>query len=106
MHDDDQYLQMVKKIVLDTIDINSYAVFLFGSRARLKHASSADFDVGVLGHQPLPDEVIFDIKEKIDSSIVPYGVDVVDFYRADTKFKSIALKDIQIWNLPNSISLV
>jgi predicted nucleotidyltransferase len=106
MNKDEKYLQMVKKIILETIDVNSYAVFLFGSRARHPHAESADFDIGVLGHQPLPDKIMFEIHEKIESSIVPYKVDVVDFYHADTKFKSIALKEIQIWNHPNSISLV
>ncbi len=106
MNNDEKYLQMVKDIVLSSIDTQSYAIFLFGSRARQKHAASADIDIGVLGHKPLPNKIIFNIKDKIESSIVPYKVDIVDFYDAETNFKSIALKDIQIWNHLSSINLV
>lgn len=105
MDNDKRYLQIVKELVLGAVDTTSYAVFLFGSRARPQHSRSADIDIGILGNHPAPDAIATRIKEMVEASIVPYDVDVVDFYDADPEFKTIALKNIIIWNLPNSITL-
>ncbi len=105
MNNDDHYLDLVKKIVLDHIDTTKYAVFLFGSRARQKMDRAADVDVGILGEKPFPIENIIELKNTVEESIVPYNVDFVDFYRADDAFKKIALKNIEIWNKPNFIKL-
>lgn len=101
----DKYVMKCKDIILKHIDLRRYAVFLFGSRARGKHRFAADIDIGILGNVPMPYKEISRLKDMIDESIVPYQVDIVDFYTADKNFKETALSKIQIWNKPEFINL-
>ncbi len=105
MGESERYLAMVKEIVLKWLDPNDYAVFLFGSRAGPLHGKMTDVDVGVLGHQELPQHLKVAIEEEIAESLVPYEVDIVDFYIADETFKKIALDKIVLWNQPTSIKI-
>lgn len=90
-------VELVKQIVLNHIDTNQYQVFLFGSRACGNAKKHSDIDVGILGNQKFSVIKKFDIEDAIDESIVPYKVDLVDFFSLDNKFKSEALKKIVIW---------
>ena len=90
-------VELVKQIVLNHIDTNQYKVFLFGSRACGNAKKYSDIDVGILGNQKFSVIKKFDIENAIDESIVPYKVDLVDFFGVDNKFKSEALKKIVIW---------
>ena len=90
-------VELVKQIVLNHIDTNQYKVFLFGSRACGNAKKYSDIDVGILGNQKFSIIKKFDIEDAIDESIVPYKVDLVDFFGVDNKFKSEALKKIVIW---------
>lgn len=102
---EDKYLDIAKNLVLSSIDKKSFAVFLFGSRAIGKQSRTADIDIGVLGEMPFPDKEIALLKDKLEESIVPFNVDIVDFFNVDPKFKKIALKQVEVLNLPKSINL-
>lgn len=105
MQDDTAYLAIARQIICKELDINQYAIFLFGSRTQKAHSKTSDIDIGVLGHQPLPLSIKAHLLELLNDSDIPYKVDVVDFFNADKKFRNFALKNIIIWNRPNSISL-
>jgi hypothetical protein len=42
---------------------------------------------------------------ELEESIVPFKIDLIDFYQVDKDFKKEALKIIQIWNCPKNIKL-
>ena len=94
------YLSIVQNIVLKTVDKDSFAVFLFGSRANETSRHGADIDIGIWGSQPISSRMINKIIEELAESSVPYDIDVVDFHLTDSQFRQIALKTYQIWNLP------
>jgi predicted nucleotidyltransferase len=101
----DYYLNQLKELILSSIDPTKYAVFVFGSRARGKTGKATDVDIGILGHEPFTLDQLAALHSLIEESIVPYKVDIVDFFSAEETFKSIALTDIEIWNKPNTIEL-
>lgn len=104
-NEDNPYIEIVKKIVLENIPKEKFNVFLFGSRARDKHRRGADIDIGVKGARKLDEKVIEEIKDKIEESIVPFKVDVIDFIDIGSDFKGEALRDIEIWNKVESIDI-
>lgn len=67
--------------------------FIFGSA--LDSKSFSDIDIAIQ-HLELPD-VIYQIKEDMENSQIPYKVDIVDFDRADTKFQKKVLKQKIEW---------
>lgn len=102
---DQYYLDMLKKITLQLVDTSQHAIFLFGSRAGKHHSSSADFDVGILGKNPLPLSLLDKLNEAVEESSIPFDVDFVDFFYAEPEFRKIVMGKIKIWNHPKSIKL-
>lgn len=94
-----KYLAIIKEIVLSSINPKEHTVFLFGSRVSGRNNKISDVDVGIIGNKPIGD-IYYKIINKIEESIVPYKVDIIDFYLVDEKFKQIAMKEIEIWNNP------
>lgn len=99
-----KYLAIAKDIVLKHVDNARFAVFLFGSRAKGLHGRSSDVDVGIAGDKPLDPSLIGVIQEELDESIVPYHVDIVDFYNVDSRFRQYALRSAVIWNKTKNFS--
>ena len=99
------YIDIVKKIVLKHVPNNEFAVFLFGSRAAGNSNSLSDIDVGVLGMEPLPTSILANLESDLEESIVPFKIDLIDFYQVDKAFKNEALSTVQIWNCPKNIKL-
>ena len=99
------YIDIVKQIVLKHIPKDNFAVFLFGSRAVGNDKPLSDIDIGILGTEPLPTLIKADLESDLEESIVPYKIDLIDFYKVDKDFKKEALNTIQIWNCPKNISL-
>lgn len=99
------YIDIVKQIVLKHIPKDNFAVFLFGSRAVGNAKPLSDIDIGILGLEPLPTIIKVDLESDLEESIVPYKIDLIDFYQVDKDFKKEALNTIQIWNCPKNINL-
>ena len=99
------YLDMVKQIVLKHVPKNEFAVFLFGSRAAGNSNSLSDIDVGILGTTPLPTSILANLESDLEESIVPFKIDLIDFYQVDKAFKNEALSAVQIWTCPKNIKL-
>ena len=99
------YLNIVKQIVLKHVPQDEFAVFLFGSRAAGNAKALSDIDVGILGLKPLPSVITADLEFDLDESIVPFKIDLIDFYQVDEAFKAEALSIVQIWNCPKNIKL-
>ena len=92
------YLSIAKNIVLKHIDVQNYKVFIFGSRAVGNVSKFSDLDIGVIGTKPLDPRTIFEMEHELEESLVPYKVDIVDFFNVDDAFKKMALKKIIEWS--------
>ncbi len=99
------YIDIVKQIVLKHVPKDEFAVFLFGSRAAGNSKVLSDIDVGILGMRPLPTIITAELEFDLEESIVPFKIDLIDFYHVDESFKVEALSIVQIWNCPKSIKL-
>lgn len=97
-------INIVKEIILKRVPLDDYAVFLFGSRAVGNYHHKSDIDVGVWGEKPLSVITKLNLEEELEESIVPYKIDLIDFFGVSKEFKHYALEKIDIWNLSkNSI---
>ncbi len=99
------YIHIVKNIVLKHVPQDEFAVFLFGSRAVGNDRALSDIDVGILGNRSLPYIIKGDLESDLDESIVPFKIDLIDFYQVDKVFKNEALSTVEIWNCPKNIKL-
>jgi uncharacterized protein len=99
------YLEIVKKIVFKYVPKDHFAVFLFGSRAAGNANALSDIDVGILGTESLPLSILVNLESDLEESIVPFKIDLIDFYKVDKAFKKEALINVQIWNCPKNIKL-
>lgn len=91
------YVDITKQIFLKHIANLDYSVFLFGSRACGNAKKMSDIDVGVIGKNKFPILTKFAIEDDLDESIVPFKVDIVDFFDVDEKFKKEALSKVIYW---------
>lgn len=98
------YIDIVKEMVLKRVPLDDYTVFLFGSRAVGNNHPMSDIDVGIWGEKPLSVTIKLDLEEELEECIVPFKIDVVDFHSLSDEFKHYALEKIDVWNLSkNSI---
>ncbi|MCK5056753.1 MAG: nucleotidyltransferase domain-containing protein [Candidatus Aminicenantes bacterium] len=95
---EDKYMSIVKKTVLEVLKDRSCQVFLFGSRARGTFRLGSDMDVGVSG---LDEDFFSRMKSrillKVEESIVPFDVDIINFDIVDGEFKKEARKNRIQW---------
>lgn len=70
-----------------------YQVWLFGSRGRGTPRSNSDYDIGILGEQPLDLPTYFEIQDAIEALPTLHAIDWVDLYRANKGLRQNALKE-------------
>ncbi|MFQ5729092.1 MAG: nucleotidyltransferase domain-containing protein [Waddliaceae bacterium] len=102
---EERYLDQLKNLVLNLVGKDSCAIFLFGGRARGRRGKEIDVDIGLLGAEPVPLELLGKLHEAVEASTIPLKVDFVDFKTVDESFKRIALTEIEIWNQPPTITI-
>lgn len=65
-------------------------LFVFGSRASGQASPRSDIDVGIdIGH-PIAPKMLVALREAFDALPILQKVDVVDFFRLDKSFQSVA----------------
>ena len=97
MHTKIDYINLTKNIILKYLPTNEYRVFLFGSRAVGNAKDKSDIDVGIWGKKKFPIKTKLLIEDALEESIVPYKVDLVDFFMVDGTFKKYALQKTIEW---------
>ena len=92
------YLQQIKKLVLDELDKEPVRIILFGSRARGNYHQTSDVDIGVIPRKSTwNSNKLSLLKEKLEDLDVPYKVDVVNLNETSEEFKEEVLKGAVIW---------
>ena len=74
-------------------ELLGHKIILFGSRARRSHRERSDFDIGVVGSEPLPLQTYYRISDFLESLPTLYRIDWVDLNRAMDKLRENALKN-------------
>ena len=77
-------------------DLHGYKIVLFGSRAAGRAGTRSDFDIGVIGDQPMPLDLFFRIEDKLESLPTLYSIDWVDLSRAAPAFRARALAEASV----------
>jgi predicted nucleotidyltransferase len=90
----DAFVAHVADILKRYLD-ESYAIFLFGSRADGTAHAKSDFDFGILGEQTVPLTILTEIQDAIQKSPTLFQADIVDFLSVDESFRAFALKTKQ-----------
>ena len=72
---------------------DEYKIFLFWSRADGTADAYSDRDIGILGKQKVPFQVLLRIIWSFDDT--PYRVDIVDFANKNDYFSQKALSNIK-----------
>lgn len=72
----DKYLPKIKEVIKNFDQTGKNRYFIFGSSLRKERFN--DIDIGVVGAS-VSGVNVYDLKEKIENTTIPYFVDVVDF---------------------------
>lgn len=87
----------IKQVILSYLQKEPVRLFLFGSRAQKNANPNSDYDIGYIPSTGFHYNQITRLKEHLESSNIPYKIDLVDFSKCDPIFKKEALKTTEIW---------
>lgn len=89
----DKYLQEIKTIVSNRLNMPKTQVFIFGSRANKNAREFSDVDIGFISTEKIPLFTISLLREDFENSNIPFSVDLVDFTKVSEDFKNQAFKN-------------
>ncbi len=88
---------IAKNIVLKELKNCDCKVFLFGSRATKQNHRFSDMDIGIIPGKEFNEKIVSALSEKLNDSIIPFKVDVVNFNHVSQKFREEALQNVIDW---------
>jgi predicted nucleotidyltransferase len=80
----------------NAVRLRGHRVFLFGSRVTGGARPHSDFDVGVIGDEPLPLDDFYAIEDQLDDLPTLYKIDWVDFNRVSPRFSERATQQVEL----------
>ena len=91
-------VEEVRRLVLEAIENREIAAYLIGSRARGDARPRSDIDVALDGHgQPIPKMLLAELRERLEESLIPFTVDVVDLAEASAGLRAAARQEGVNW---------
>jgi len=91
-------LEEARRIVLDAVGEQDIDVYLFGSMARGDAHTSSDVDIALDGHgAPVARDWLEQLRERLDSSLIPFHVEVVDLGEASPALRRIVFEEGIPW---------
>jgi len=92
------YIQELKRYVLEILKEEEVKIILFGSRARKGNkVINADVDIGIIPQPEFDKTKLVFLRDKIEELNIPYKTDIVDFSCVSEDFKKEALKEVEVW---------
>lgn len=73
-----------------------HRVVLFGSRAQGQGRPRSDFDLAVVGDEPLPLKDFYALADELDALPTLYRFDWVDMARVSERFRASALEHVEV----------
>lgn len=89
---ENKFKKEIKSLIGKYLDLNKRQLIIFGSRVNGKASKWSDIDVGILGLEKIPSNVMSNIKEDLEEMPILYKIDVVDFASANQRFRDVALQ--------------
>lgn len=93
----DQMLMLLKSVIMETLGNLPVNVYLFGSWARGEEKRTSDIDVGILPNEELSTAKWVELLDRIEESLVPYNVDMVDLSRANPVILEKVKREGIVW---------
>ncbi len=94
-----QSIDILIAILGNVFERGDVKAILFGSRARGDYRETSDIDLGILHNAKLDSNKIAFLRDRIENSIIPYKVDVIDLTEASEEFvKNVLSEGVVIWN--------
>jgi predicted nucleotidyltransferase len=85
-------LEKVAEVLRRHLPSGEYRAVLFGSRATGRARVGSDWDIGILGPQPLRGATVQAIRDELDELRTLHSFDVVDLTTVPDSFRAIALQ--------------
>lgn len=89
------YLPEMKKIIANYLNLETYRLFLFGSRVEGKNRQFSDYDLGILGPKKVSATDLALMSADLDDSDIPYRVEIIDFQNVSESFRRVAMKKVK-----------
>ncbi|MDD3051755.1 MAG: nucleotidyltransferase domain-containing protein [Candidatus Cloacimonetes bacterium] len=88
-----------KETVLAILDkhIPDKEVWLFGSRINGTAKKYSDLDLVIIGKKATERKVLYEVKEELSESDLPFRVDVLDYCRISESFKTVIKRNFEIF---------
>ena len=91
-------MEEVRRLVLEAIGNREIAAYLIGSRARGDARPRSDVDVALDGHgRPIPKIWLAELRERLEESLIPFTVDVVDLAEASADLRAATRREGVKW---------
>lgn len=87
--------KQIKNMAFSVLPADSKIGF-FGSRVKGSPSKFSDVDLVVLGKTKFPGHVLELVREKMEKSLLPYRVDVVDLNSVSENFRKNIINEI-VW---------
>lgn len=88
----DALRRAIRESVRKVLDLDRHQLFIFGSEASGVADRRSDIDIGILGPEKVPGDLMQRIREELDTLRTLRSFDVVDFSSVDESFKTEALE--------------
>ena len=89
-----QILFWIKEILDKNLADVSFDAFVFGSQANKTSLIRSDIDVGIIA-EDITAYQLSKINAAIEELPMLFKIDLVDFMKVDSQFKSVALKNVE-----------
>lgn len=93
----DRFLEQLREQISKHLRDWPVRVYLFGSRATGRTRVGSDCDIGIDSKQSLPLGVLGYLREELEESWIPYGVEVIDLSQVDQDFARQVRREGVLW---------
>jgi predicted nucleotidyltransferase len=91
-------IELAREIIDDILADRPIAVYLFGSRAGERYQRFSDIDIALDAQRgPTPPELVSQLVEALEESLIPYKVDLVDLATTDDAFRDKVYREGVKW---------
>ncbi len=84
-------IREIIKIIRRHLPSEDFKIFLFGSQARGDSHPTSDIDIGILGKQKAPWDIMLRITGEAEAIPTLRKIDIVDLKKADASFRKEVL---------------